>query len=71
MWVAVFWLNRLITFSSNRTSASAHGAELVRHEQIGARQRTACGPCRRGRSTSTGIVFVVFTTVLIGVPLPA
>ena len=45
-------------------------AELVRDEQVGARQ-DGVRPMSPRPFTSTGMVLVVLTTVLIGVPLPA
>ena len=71
MCVAVFWLKRLITFSSKRTRCPRD------HVRSRARRAGRCGSATGVRPmsprpfTSTGIVLVVLTIVLIGVPLPA
>ena len=70
MCVAVFWLNRLMTFSSNRTRRlpiMLTSCETSRSVRVSAGVR----PMSPRPLTKTGMVLVVFTTVLMGVPLPA
>ena len=45
----VFWLKAFSRFSSKRSRFVPCELQLVRHEQVGAREHGPCGPCRRGR----------------------
>ena len=70
MCVAVFWLNRLRTFSSKRSFAACPSAQLVRDEQVGARQNGRAAHVAAAVDEQRLELVDRSPTVEIGVPLP-